>query len=97
MAAIEARSLRAWLAYIKATKNTVCGRHPIACLLAAIERLDGQHATAACSASAGAAGLHADEGRAADAVVAEGAAGAVSSCSAPLPRHHDVRNWRLVA
>ena len=39
MAAVERQSLRDWLGYLAATRNTVCGRHPIAALLAALEHL----------------------------------------------------------
>ncbi|KAL7753667.1 hypothetical protein RI367_000598 [Sorochytrium milnesiophthora] len=39
IAAIESKSHSAFVEYLKATKNTVCGRHPIGVLLSSIEHI----------------------------------------------------------
>jgi hypothetical protein len=41
MALVEARALEPFLLYLRETRNSICGRHPIAGLLAALELLEG--------------------------------------------------------
>lgn len=42
VAACEQGGLDGWLEVLRETGNTVCGRHPIGVVLAAIEKLEGQ-------------------------------------------------------
>jgi len=42
VAACEQGGLDSWLSVLRETGNTVCGRHPIGVVLAAIEKLEGQ-------------------------------------------------------
>lgn len=40
---LEARSFSDFQNYLSKTKNTICGRHPIAVLMAALDALEGNH------------------------------------------------------
>jgi AmmeMemoRadiSam system protein B len=45
---IENLSFKEFQAYLRKTKNTICGRHPIAVLLAALQELQPNDCTAKC-------------------------------------------------
>ena len=41
MTILEGRKYASFAEYLKRTRNTICGRHPIGVLLSALETLDG--------------------------------------------------------
>lgn len=45
---IESLDFKKFQAYLRKTKNTICGRHPIAILLAALQVLQADNCTAKC-------------------------------------------------